>query len=442
MDKEEDSKAPPSPGKKSFLSDISGGVNNLKKRDTSPAPPKSSGNSMMDAIMAQKSKMAEKRATPSPQSVTPPPQKQNSGGFNTNMLQRAQMKTTAKEDSDSDGDGWSDDGQSEEKQVTKKVQEALKPTPKPTNSNLKATTVKPPEVVKAPPSRPKDLAAEKKLEESKKVAPPPPPPAEKTPEPEKKVLKESVAQAVKNETPPPPPPSDKTKSPLRSATPPPPPASKASGNDKESEKTNAHVPSNEVEELKKRLEIAEKKLSEAGHSSSMLLREAVLEEQLERAHETIVTLKHDKNALKLSIKELQTRLTNAEVHKKNGGDDLKQQTASNVHEAMKRGEREKDLEKQLIKAKKDKDKALKLLIQLIGKERIAEHLQKHAGDGDILDSLIASFGGSCSAPRASNSTSPKKKKFLGSTASKGGSGTMGKPAMRSRSDQYFFENQY
>lgn len=441
MDKEEDSKAPPSPGKKSFLSDISGGVNNLKKRDTSPAPPKSSGNSMMDAIMAQKSKMAEKRATPSPQSVTPPPQKQNSGGFNTNMLQRAQMKTTAKEDSDSDGDGWSDDGQSEEKQVTKKVQEALKPTPKPTNSNLKATTVKPPEVVKAPPSRPKDLAAEKKLEESKKVAPPPPPPAEKTPEPEKKVLKESVAQAVKNETPPPPPPSDKTKSPLRSATPPP-PASKASGNDKESEKTNAHVPSNEVEELKKRLEIAEKKLSEAGHSSSMLLREAVLEEQLERAHETIVTLKHDKNALKLSIKELQTRLTNAEVHKKNGGDDLKQQTASNVHEAMKRGEREKDLEKQLIKAKKDKDKALKLLIQLIGKERIAEHLQKHAGDGDILDSLIASFGGSCSAPRASNSTSPKKKKFLGSTASKGGSGTMGKPAMRSRSDQYFFENQY
>ena len=118
----------------------------------------------------------------------------------------------------------------------------------------------------------------------------------------------------------------------------------------------------------------------------MLLREAVLEEQLERAHETIVTLKHDKNALKLSIKELQTRLTNAEVHKKNGGDDLKHQTASNVHEAMKRGEREKDLEKQvshllrlavvplklkykiqLIKAKKDKDKALKLLIQLIGK---------------------------------------------------------------------------
>lgn len=93
----------------------------------------------------------------------------------------------------------------------------------------------------------------------------------------------------------------------------------------------------------------------------------MLEEQLERAHASIVTLKHDKNALKLSIRELQTRLTNAQVHKKNGGDEVKMQTAAGVQEAMKRGEREKDLEKQLIKSKKDKDKALKLLIQLIGK---------------------------------------------------------------------------
>ena len=106
---------------------------------------------------------------------------------------------------------------------------------------------------------------------------------------------------------------------------------------------------------------------EGGTTSSILLREAVLEEQLERAHATIVTLKHDKNALKLSIRELQTRLTNAQVHKKNGGDDAKSQTAASVQEAMQRGEREKDLEKQLIKAKKDKDKSLKLLIQLIGK---------------------------------------------------------------------------
>ena len=119
----------------------------------------------------------------------------------------------------------------------------------------------------------------------------------------------------------------------------------------------------------------------------------MLEEQLERAHASIVTLKHDKNALKLSIRELQTRLTNAQVHKKNGGEEAKAQTAAGVQEAMKRGEREKDLEKQLIKAKKDKDKSLKLLIQLIGKDRIAEHLQQHAGEGDVLDSLVAHFSG-------------------------------------------------
>ena len=107
--------------------------------------------------------------------------------------------------------------------------------------------------------------------------------------------------------------------------------------------------------------------AEGGAPSSILLREAVLEEQLERAHASIVTLKHDKNALKLSIRELQTRLTNAQVHKKNGGDEVKSQTAAGVQEAMMRGEREKGLEKQLIKSKKDKDKALKLLIQLIGK---------------------------------------------------------------------------
>jgi hypothetical protein len=47
----------------------------------------------------------------------------------------------------------------------------------------------------------------------------------------------------------------------------------------------------------------------------------------------------------------------------------------------------------LVKAKKDKDKALKLLIQLIGKERIAEHLQQHAGETDVLDSLINAFSG-------------------------------------------------
>ena len=40
-----------------------------------------------------------------------------------------------------------------------------------------------------------------------------------------------------------------------------------------------------------------------------------------------------------------------------------------MENSLKRGEREKELESQYLKAKRDKEKALKLLIQLIGKVR-------------------------------------------------------------------------
>ena len=35
---------------------------------------------------------------------------------------------------------------------------------------------------------------------------------------------------------------------------------------------------------------------------------------------------------------------------------------------------------------------MKLLILIIGKERVLEHLKKNAGAEDILDSLIATYG--------------------------------------------------
>ena len=41
-------------------------------------------------------------------------------------------------------------------------------------------------------------------------------------------------------------------------------------------------------------------------------------------------------------------------------------TALDMEKALRRGERERELEAQYLKAKADKDKALKLLIQLIG----------------------------------------------------------------------------
>ena len=45
-----------------------------------------------------------------------------------------------------------------------------------------------------------------------------------------------------------------------------------------------------------------------------------------------------------------------------------------------------------MKAKKDKEKALKLLIQLIGKEKLQKHIQTHAGSPDLLDSIVQAFG--------------------------------------------------
>ena len=47
---------------------------------------------------------------------------------------------------------------------------------------------------------------------------------------------------------------------------------------------------------------------------------------------------------------------------------------------------------QLVRAKRDKEKALRLLISIVGKDRVLEHLQKHAGAADVLDSLVLAFG--------------------------------------------------
>jgi hypothetical protein len=88
--------------------------------------------------------MAEKRAAaeagPPPTRNTPPPPKNDSGGggFNTNMLQRAQLSKQVESDSNESDDDWSDDGEDKSAVVAKKVQDALKPPPKPVNSSLKA----------------------------------------------------------------------------------------------------------------------------------------------------------------------------------------------------------------------------------------------------------------------------------------------------------------
>ena len=76
----------------------------------------------------------------------------------------------------------------------------------------------------------------------------------------------------------------------------------------------------------------------------MLAREADLEKQLEKAHSDLVAMKHEKNTLNMSIKELQDRLTRKETE---GPAKSSLSNIGTVEEAMRRGEREKDLEKQV-----------------------------------------------------------------------------------------------
>jgi hypothetical protein len=103
-----------------------------------------------------------------------------------------------------------------------------------------------------------------------------------------------------------------------------------------------------------------------GPAVGSLSREAELEAQLEKTHSELIAARREKSALEKSVLELQDRLTMAET---NGSSSmsLKQDNIGTMEANIRRGEREKDLEKQLVKVKKEKDKALKLLIGLIGK---------------------------------------------------------------------------
>jgi hypothetical protein len=83
-----------------------------------------------------------------------------------------------------------------------------------------------------------------------------------------------------------------------------------------------------------------------------------------------------------------------------------------LEQSLRRGEREKQLEILLQKAKRDKDKAIRLIVQIVGKvrdtysdglltlqqiimlcyqDRISSFLTKHAGAPDILDRLLEYF---------------------------------------------------
>ena len=111
-------------------------------------------------------------------------------------------------------------------------------------------------------------------------------------------------------------------------------------------------------------------------------------------HPSLAQLRHANRSLELTVRELQTRLTQAETEKfvvgsNKGGAGAGGETEEVGQPA--RRSRERELEEALIKSKKEKDRAVKVLISVLGKKQVAEFLTKHAGAPDILDSLCTHF---------------------------------------------------
>lgn len=142
--------------------------------------------------------------------------------------------------------------------------------------------------------------------------------------------------------------------------------------------------------------------------------DAGTQQELKQAKETITSLRQENASLHASVHDLRNRLQNAEP--------MDGELSS--HEEV------LSLKKQLLKAKRDKDKALKLVIHLIGKDKLADYLQRHNREDNVLDHLVATFGGGAGAPaEPARTTRPR------TTPSKS---TSTFSPHRSRIDQYFY----
>lgn len=100
---------------------------------------------------------------------------------------------------------------------------------------------------------------------------------------------------------------------------------------------------------------------------------------------------------------------------------------------LRKGEREKELENMLLKTKRDKDKAIRIIVQIIGKDRIASFLNKHAGSPDILDKLLDYFANNVQLGTGGSQGGSNSGGDVASLGhSKGGHGTPGSAQKSSR----------
>lgn len=161
-------------------------------------------------------------------------------------------------------------------------------------------------------------------------------------------------------------------------------------------------------DLKRKLEKAESRLAQQSFILCSKEREAELEKELDKSYDRINTLKSENSSLHDSVKALQIRLTLAETK---SNEIISKPIIPMIPEKdIKNMERMKEMEKQLLKMKEDKDKVIRLIILLIGKDRMSTFLKNHANDDDILSALVDTFSnGSIDNNKTNKVNSPARK---------------------------------
>jgi hypothetical protein len=126
--------------------------------------------------------------------------------------------------------------------------------------------------------------------------------------------------------------------------------------------------------------------------------------ELDRLAKENLRIRKERDSLQIACEELQrltietpqTSSSSSMSYNSPLGKQLKQAPETGTDELLnyvtQLENKNKVLEGQLFKTHKEKEKALKLVMAIIGPERVAEHLRRNAGRENILDSLITAFG--------------------------------------------------
>lgn len=334
------------------------------------------------------------------------------GGFDTSMLEKVASKKQNKEaDKDSD-DNWSDDDSSPttakssvrqslggplKKAATKPPEHSKAPPMKPPVNpvlNKKPPTAKPPGAVPPTATKPSDAAPAKPA-----AATPTEAATESKAEADRTVAKSALRKSG----------TEKTKKRLSIFA----EAAALSTGDRESKSENAlkaalametsksgsmkemltantriHELESEMHDLQKRLERAESRNNHSQESAEGMSREYQLEKELSSALEALGVQKSTNRSLELTINELQRSLTMADHAKSLGMDPA---LDSGMDDVVTGGSRIRALEDSLIKVKGEKDRAVKVLISILGADKVGAFLDRHAGSPDILTALQTHF---------------------------------------------------